>query len=391
MSQISGCKTEQRQRIVSIDIIRGISIFGIFLVNMMSFHSPLLYFDPYTWWHQGLDKYTYMFIDVFAEGSFYPLFGLLFGYSFVLFREKVVGQSLNFNVLAIRRLSFLLSVGMIHAFLIWHGDILIQYSILGFILIFLLALPERTLLYIGICLYGIPALFLQFWLFLNNWQSSQDVVTQFDLQAFQQSLHIYQHGAFGEITKQRLADWLITNNLGNSPFLLVSILPLFLIGAGFAKRRLLEKINGKIIRLKYIMLSLGLILKLAPYFFKGNPWAQYTQESMGGLCLAIFYGISIIKITQYDKMTKWLSPIAAVGRMSLSNYLFQSIISTYIFYGYGFGLYGKLSLFNGTILVMIIFMGQIIISNLWLKRFSVGPVEWLWRCVTYMKIVNLRK
>lgn len=137
MSQNSGCKTEQRDRIVAIDIIRGISIFGIFLVNMMSFHSPLLYVDPHTRWHQGLEKYTYRFIDVFAEGSFYPLFALLFGYSFVLFREKVVGQGMNFTVLALRRLFFLLVVGIIHAFFIWHGDILIQYSILGFIFIFL--------------------------------------------------------------------------------------------------------------------------------------------------------------------------------------------------------------------------------------------------------------
>ncbi|AGK52686.1 DUF418 domain-containing protein [Bacillus sp. 1NLA3E] len=391
MSQNSGCKTEQRDRIVAIDIIRGISIFGIFLVNMMSFHSPLLYVDPHTRWHQGLEKYTYRFIDVFAEGSFYPLFALLFGYSFVLFREKVVGQGMNFTVLALRRLFFLLVVGIIHAFFIWHGDILIQYSILGFIFIFFVTLPERSLLSSGLYLYGVPVLFLQIWLFVSTWFMNKDMTNQFDPRAVQHSLHIYQQGTISEITKMRITDWMVTNNTGNIPFLLVSIFPLFLIGAGFAKQKLLERSFKRISQMMYLMLSLGLMFKFVPYLFEGNPWAQYTQESIGGLCLAIFYGAAIIKITQHEKMTKWLSPIAAVGRMSISNYLFQSIISTCIFYSYGFGFYGKISLFSGTILVIIIFIGQIITSNLWLKRFSVGPVEWIWRCFTYMKVIKLRK
>lgn len=371
-------------RILSLDIMRGFSILGIFLVNMMSFHSPILYLNPHSFW-QGADKYTYRFIDIFAQSSFYPLFALLFGYSFVLFREKVVSQGLNFSALALRRLFSLLLIGMLHAFFVWHGDILIQFSLLGFILLFLLALPGETLLFGGVLLYGIPAIFLHLWLFILNGLTPNENLNLAKQLAAERSIQIYQQGSFLEITKQRIIDWLTTNNPENLPFLIVSILPLFLIGAGIAKLKWLEKHQRSIPYFLVFSLCIGLTFKSLPYFFIGNSLAQYTHNSIGGLSLAIFYATAIIKLSDYEKTKKWLLPFATVGRMSMGNYLFQSIVSTMIFYQYGLGLYGKVSLLSGTILVFAIFFLQIWLSQIWLNRFANGPVERLWRWIIYLR------
>ncbi|MGJ7919538.1 DUF418 domain-containing protein [Neobacillus sp. LXY-4] len=382
------------ERIISIDIIRGFSIFGIFLVNMMDFHSPLLYVEPLTWWSNPLDHTTYIVIDLMAQASFYPLFSIMFGFSIVLLLEKVKSRGLNQTMLVVRRLIVLLIFGLIHAFFVWHGDILIQYAMLGFILLFFLALSGRNLMAIGLSLYVIPVVFLSLILFIMATGIPSEELAVFDNEAAKQSIHVYSQGTFMDITEQRVNDWQSTNDLGNVPFLFISIFPLFLIGAGIAKLKWLEqpdKHRHRLTLLVIIMFVLGLFLKSMPYLLKGALFAQYVQDSIGGVCLAIFFGAFIVKIIERPRLKKWLSPLAAVGRMSISNYLFQSLLSSFIFYQYGLGLYGNVSLFTGTILVFVIFSFQILVSRLWLSRFSYGPVEWLWRVLTYMKPVKLRK
>jgi uncharacterized protein len=371
-------------RILSIDIIRGFSILGIFIVNMMYFHTPLLYLDPLSFF-QGSDRVTYIMIDIFAQGSFYPLFSLLFGYSFVLFRRKILNKSLNFKTMAVRRLFFLLLIGIVHAFFVWHGDILILYATIGFLLIFLLALPGKTLFLCGMLLYGIPALFLHILFFIVQLSAPNGNPGFINHSMAEKSMQIYQYGDFLAITKQRIIDWLTTNNLETIPFLVVTILPLFLIGAGLAKLGWLEKKQRSLPFIIVFSLCIGLLLKSMPYFFSENILAQYTQESIGGLCLAIFYGALLIRLSEFEMAQRWLQPFAAIGRISMSNYLFQSIVSTLIFYQYGLGLYGHLSLLFATLLAFAIFCVQAVLSLIWLKRFSHGPLESIWRAFIYLK------
>ena len=115
---------------------------------------------------------------------------------------------------------------------------------------------------------------------------------------------------------------------------------------------------------------------------------MYIQDGIGGLCLAIFYGATVIRTSANFYVKKWLNPFAIIGRMSISNYLFQSLVSTTIFYHYGLGLYGKVSLLQGTLLVLLVFIFQIILSQLWLKLFQFGPIEAIWRSVTYGKEIK---
>jgi uncharacterized protein len=373
---------DRQTRIVSIDIIRGFAIFGIFLVNMISFHSPFLYLDPSQWWEGRLDQITYIMIDVFAQASFYPLFSLLFGYSFVWLRDKAILQGLSFPMMAFRRLIFLLGVGLIHAFFIWHGDILYQYAILGFFLLFFLHLSGRTLLFSGLSLYGIPTIGFNLLLtFVPT--NGLDI---YDQQKAELSLSIYQNGTFSEITTQRITDWQLTNSFENFPFMVISIFSLFLIGAGVAKLKWLENpdLNQKTTYVLVITSVVGILVKLSPYLFTNDSQTQYLQDSIGGISLAFAYALIIFKIAKH----KWMQPLAYIGRMSISNYLLQSVLSTFLFYQYGLGMYGKISLFTGTILATVIFIFQIMLSQYWLKRYRYGPVEWIWRCMTYLKVIN---
>lgn len=382
------------ERVVSLDIIRGVSILGIFLVNMMSFHSPLLYIDPLTWWDGSLEKATYTFIDVFAQASFYPLFSLLFGYSLVLIRDKAQSRGLNFPVLAVRRLFMLLVIGVFHAFFVWHGDILIEYALLGFLVLPMLMFSGRTLLLFGTGLYGIPTILLVLLLMFASSGSQVTPSEMVDSKAVEQSLVVYQNGTFLEITTQRVNDWYYSNNLGNLPLFLISIYPFMLIGAGVAKESWLirsRQYRREIVILCCSTLLVGLIVKLLPYWLEENAVVQFAQDSIGGFSLTIFYGLWIVLLVEKESLRRWLTPFAAIGKMSLSNYLFQSVTATLIFYSYGLGLYGEMSLFEGTLLVFAIFVVQLLGSSIWLRYFSYGPVEWLWRLVTYGKLVKLRK
>lgn len=112
---------ESNERIHSIDVMRGFAILGIFLTNMLAFHSPMLYLNPYIWWSSKVDQNIYNFIDFFVQASFYPLFALLFGFGLMIIKRRSIDKGISFTPIAIRRLSLLLVIGCFHAFFIWQS------------------------------------------------------------------------------------------------------------------------------------------------------------------------------------------------------------------------------------------------------------------------------
>jgi uncharacterized protein len=381
-------------RILSLDVMRGFAILGIFLVNMISFHSPFLYIDPMKWWNDSLSKAAYTFIDIFAQASFYPLFSMLFGYGLVILMERSKQKQVNFYVIAARRLFLLLLIGIIHAFLIWHGDILINYAVFGFILLLFLKLSGRALMLTGTLLYMIPNMFIALLLTIGILAAPEEDWYPYNEQAAAASIEVYSHGSFSEITEQRERDWHQVNNLESFFIMLTDIFPLFMLGAGAAKLKWLENPERHRKKLLFIMLAsgiTGIILKVLPYLMKRNIAIDYIQDLFGGPLLSIAYAFIIVFLVNRKLAALFLSPLAAVGRMSLSNYLFQSLVSTFIFYSYGLRYYGKISLFEGTILAIAIFVVQAAISIFWMKYFYYGPMEWLWRSFTYLTLPKWRR
>ncbi|WP_253701803.1 DUF418 domain-containing protein [Bacillus sp. FJAT-27445] len=384
--------TLEGKRITSLDTMRGFAILGIYLVNMLSFHSPYLFIDPLTWWDKGLDRKVYILIDVFAQASFYPLFSMLFGYGLMMMRERTIGRGSNFKVVAARRLVFLLAVGMIHAFLIWPGDILITYACIGFIALFFLRLSGRALFATAIVMYIIPNLLLGLLLLAADMLGPVGEFSRFNYTDSQHALTVYGNGSFQEITEMRMYEWKFGNNSETFPIKLFSILPLFLLGAAVAKLKWLAEPKLHVRKLKaaaFGFLVPALAIKTLPYYGWEGYSAEFFQDIFGGPLLAIGYaGIVALAVEKFGVAA---GPLAIVGRMSMTNYLFQSFLSTFIFYGYGAGLYGNVTVALGTLLVFAVFLFQLFASTVWLKKFKYGPVEWMWRSFTYFTRQKMRR
>lgn len=382
-----------QDRIVSLDAIRGFALFGILIVNMMSFHSPILYEDPQTLWPSGWNRLTYMGIDVFFQASFYPIFSLLFGYSLNLFYERSLERSLQFETMAVRRFIFLLATGFFHAFFIWHGDILGAYALLGLLSLPFLKWPSKLLFTFAVFIYiAGHILFGAYFVWSTVLQA--DASPGYPHVAAVESIRSYQQGSFQAISEQRMADWFYENNPISLMLQLITIFPLLLAGAALAKNHLLEKETYISLRSKKWMISLffiGLVIKILPYIYEENRIATYLQDALGGPLLAVSYAFGIVILLKNKHTAKMIVPLSYMGKISMSNYLLQSIVSTLIFYQYGLGLYGKVSMVSGTLLAIALFSLQAAASVFWLNRFSFGPIEWLWRSFTYLQFPKMKK
>ncbi|MDX8343491.1 DUF418 domain-containing protein [Rossellomorea sp. YZS02] len=377
---------EQTERIVSLDVIRGFSLLGIFIINMISFHSPFLYLDPYTWWKTPEDVTLYPWIDVLVQASFYPLFAMMFGYGLGIQQQRAMDKGTSFYSFGIRRLLVLLGIGCIHAFLIWSGDILINYAMFGLVLLVFMRLSGKGLMWLGGILFLLPQTFFSILLVLMTFADPTGVTQYTNISALQDSVAAYASGSFSSIMGQRFEDWYIVNSPDNLLFLLLSILPMMMIGAGASKLRLLEKVSTY--KKMWMVtggstLLLGVAIKSLPLLIESNFAYSYIQDFLGGPFLSVSYAIILSLLLLNQKIMKWSKPLSSVGKMSLTNYLMQSIIGTLIFYSYGFGLYGEVTLTTGTMLAVGIYVIQVILSEIWLSKFQYGPVEKLWRVLSY--------
>lgn len=387
-------RMQKPDRILSIDILRGFSILGIFLVNMPSFHTPLLYINPLTWWDTNPDRGWYIFTDIFAQASFYPLFAFLFGFGAILLAQRLHSKGQSFPLIFSRRLLALLAFGCIHAFLIWHGDILINYALFGFLFILFHKMGGKILLVLGTVFYLVPFLLIALLMAVAQFFGAGDLDIPTDMEAVRQSIQVYRTGTFTEIIYQRLQDWYLVNNPVGAIVLFLSIFPLFLVGAGFAKLGILAWPGVYKKQLHIILavsLSIGLAFKLLPYLTASNYLTSFLQDTFGGPVLSLFYISAITLLLQRKAIFKIMKPLSYVGRLSLSNYLLQSILGTFLFYSYGLGKYGQISFSAGLLIAVVIFMIQVLASKIWLKYFRMGPVEYAWRFFTYWEKPHMRR
>lgn len=187
----------EKNRTIAIDVLRGFALIGILLVNMPTFHSPFLYLDSFTYWPSELDQFFSGIVDLFAQSNFYPLFAFLFGYGAMIIAERLQMKGIYFPTFFARRLTILLIIGCIHAFLIWNGDILITYAITCFFFILFYQLSGKMLLRIGIAIYCIPVLLTTFLPMQSQEHFGENS------KAIQTSIQNYSSGTVLDILKQR--------------------------------------------------------------------------------------------------------------------------------------------------------------------------------------------
>jgi len=400
------------ERIESIDLIRGFAIFGILLVNMQFYNAPFTFMLLNTpWWTGTADRIATWGIRFFAEGKFYPLLSFLFGLGMTLLMARMDLRGISFALVYRRRLFVLLLIGIVHGVLIWAGDILVTYAVLGFfLLLFRTRRPKTVLVWAVICwlfpvlLMGLAALFIE--MGRSFPQSAAQIDAAFTEAAVDyrtladKALTAYAHGTFGEMVAVRARELALqyTGLFAYGP----TIFAFFLSGMYAGRRwtsRDLPELLPHFRRGIWWMLAAAIIGNVVfataresssmavPSFMS---FLAVLGATVSAPASCFLFVTAAILVARQQAWTTRFSPLAAVGRTAISNYLFQSIVCTTLYNSYGFGLYGQVGPAAGVGITIALFCVQLFLSRWWLERFRFGPVEWLWRSLTYRTLQPMR-
>ncbi|MEK4181949.1 DUF418 domain-containing protein [Bacillus sp. FSL K6-1145] len=363
-------------RVELIDSLRGFSLLGILIVNMLNFQYDYDFekmFDS-SFWGQEFGVYL---TEILFQGSFYPIFSFLFGYSFIKLIESTKAKGLNTNAIVVRRGFGLIVLGMLHYIFIWNGDILLYYgACMLFLMMFMSSRIKTMLIWSGVL--GALSLVVSPYM-MKLVHGTDELLTD-----------VYAKGDYADILLSRITVeddmMIVTIILAIVSITLMPILgflfgtmtvgPFALLGMVIGKRgHLTEEDRGMAYRKGWVwVIVVGLALKCATFI--DTPWSEFVMI-LGGYVLAIGY-IQAFIVFYYSKAAEGLKRLlAGLGRLSLSNYLAQSIICTTIFYSYGLGLFGQMGSMFGLLLAVGLYTAQLFISYLYLKKWRRGPVEWM--------------
>ncbi len=405
-SQGQGVSVAEGDRLETMDMLRGVALLGVFLMNIEFFVRPLHDYGSGVPAGQGLDHVLGVLIYALVQGKFWVLFSLLFGMGFALMSSRAEAAGRPFVGLYLRRIILLGLFGAAHVLLLWVGDILLSYAITALLLLACVRLRGMPAGLAGMALYfGVGGLWLLMavGLFFLP-ESIQEPVRQ-EMAALAasgaQAQAVYQDGSFVEAVWQRIADYQ-TITLSNMLFQVPIILGVFLIGRWLvdsgrlqdpaANRPFFRKlaVGGLLLG----SLGVGAALALGTTFDPVEQVAQSTLAlvlmTLGSLPMALGY-LALLVLVSLGPMGRLLRVFVPAGRMALTLYLMQSLIASLIFYGYGLGLAEEFGRTAQVMMVVIVFALQVAFSHWWLARFRQGPLEWLWRAGTYLRWSPLRR
>jgi len=394
--------TDPKDRILSLDVLRGFALLGILAVNIWLFGLPLIgSIDPTAYGDFSGGNYAaWFFTHVFFERKFVTLFTFLFGAGVVLFTESKERKNQPALRLHFRRGFWLLVIGLAHAYLLWYGDILVGYALCGFVIVFVRRWRPRRLLILGLILFSLPALL---YLFAGIGYAVADPGTQGEIESqllsgfgadtsVDEEIAAYQGSWTDQLAyRAPIVFSLQTVGFAFESFWLYS--GLMLVGMALYKWGVLS--NERSTRFYRRLLTVGgvggISLILAGVWYReAVNWEIVPVVTFGvqfnywgSVLLALAYVAAIMLLCRAAAGGRIAGALSAVGRTAFSNYLLQTLIATTIFYGHGLGLFGTLdraALFG---IVVAIWAVQIPLSVAWLQRFRFGPVEWIWRTLTY--------
>lgn len=390
-------------RIEVIDILRGVALLGILLMNMEALSGPLdLSFtgiDPH--W-TGLDYGVDAAIYVLVQGKFFTLFSLLFGAGFAIMAQRAEAARRDFTPFYLRRSAGLLLIGLCHALLVWSGDILVIYALVSLPLLATREAPQRWLPAMGLATYlcaGVMMLLLGALVGMAAQVQGDGGSTASAIAQGQHTVELqrqaYGHGTFGQAVAQRASD--LGTALSGALIIGPEVLGMFLLGSWFARSgALAEPVRFERLyrRLRRVALPVGLALMLVsaawvPYLAPGTftpvTGAAYALSSVASLLMCLGYLAWIVHWHQH------LRVLAPMGRMALTQYILQSLVCTWVFYGYGLGAFETLPRAWQVPFALALFTLQVLLSHAWLRRFRFGPLEWIWRAMTYGRWPVLRR
>jgi uncharacterized protein len=404
-SQISPISLPERIEIL--DVLRGLAVCGILIGNMQWFSGygmmpPAVAQQSMTF----ADQVTHFLVHFFIEGKFYSIFSFLFGFGFALQIARAEERGDQTASLFKRRLFWLLVIGLLHAYLLWAGDILSIYAVMGFLLILFRRKTNGALLKWAFVLLAIPILtyillYILFVAFAPPNTSAMVNAAQIDM--WNDAVKTVPHSGYLQI----LTGYNLHYIVGRYASLILEmrlpkLLAMFLLGFYAYRRAIFQNLSSHqpfIRRVLKYGLVLGLVGNVAFAALAGAEAvippsaagiAGVISYAFGVPALALFFIALVATLWQKAAWRRLLAFLAPVGRMALTNYLLQTMICVLIFYGYGFGQFGRFGAGTATLIALAIFLFQIPMSALWLKYFKYGPMEWIWRQLTYRRRLNLR-
>lgn len=368
------------ERNATLDIIRGLSLFGILLVNIIGFYTPLPHVMLEFWFTNAKDIIWHQYLDIYVQSSFYPLFSLLFGYGIAMQFSKAQGLGRSFYSIAPKRMILIFVIGAIHAFLFWWGDILMTYAFCGLFVVALVRFKPVILLIVAFLLNGYFHLLYGGSLFLNGVFNLKVEQPALDIILLEKLITAYGTGSWLDVFMQRLTDLSVQFSANMWFISLITILPYMLVGAALAKWRIVERakeLKWMWVVLAVVFVAVGIVIKSLPIQLANTYGFSYLKVYVGGPILAFGYFAVIVSLCLLAPMQKLLSPLAKAGRMSLTLYILQSVICSLLFYNFGFGLFGKIDVFTGILIACGIFAVQLVVTELWLWKLKQGPLEWI--------------
>jgi uncharacterized protein len=377
-----------QKREVFLDFLRGFALLGILAVNLPLLAEQQIIPSKYSDDVSRLIKATIAF---FFTGKFFIIFSFVFGYGFSILIENLEKKNLNVKKIFSKRLIGLFCIGLFHAIFFYEGDILVTYAILGFFLFLIKDKTEETWKKY-ILMFWIISIFTNILLGVINFY--QHSVVHDSLIEMAKTASIEKQGNFLQVALQRSKELFFAYPviiLYNWP----SAFMMFIVGLLASKKKLLQ--NPQLIweqakgRKRYIFL-IAVLTNLCYSQLESSKNLYLSMFfgsllSVAGISLAFLYILVIIRIFFLQKTENFIvSLISNAGTMSLSNYLFQSIIAGFLFYGWGLGYYEKLSPLKYIIFIPLIYFLNLILSFFWKKISEIGPFEWVLRKWVYLKI-----
>lgn len=396
---------EAKQRHIILDALRGFALLGICLANFPEF-SLFTFLKPeavQSMPSHGIDLITKYFIYIFVDGKFYTIFSLLFGIGFSIILENNFKRGANALAVFYRRMLYLLLIGFLHLMLIWSGDILMLYAAVGMLLPLYRNLKDRTILIWAISLLVLPVLVDFICQFTGIYLSAKLVEWQ--------GLYCDRYG----ITDDNFAYWLRdARNYGDVIKFLIQgafermsefvdgnryfkVWGLFLLGYIIGRNKYFthpEDFRNFLKKAAIIGICIGLPLSVfyAWSAIEGKPWGLGAHSALylGSVYITAFGYVALFSLLYlWSRNGNLWKILASPGRMALTCYIGQSVLGMIIFYGIGFGYGADTGLFATEWIALGVFIFEIFCSWFWLKVFRFGPLEWIWRCLTYRKVFKL--
>lgn len=383
MTSPSGSPALASERFVALDSLRGLALFGVLMVNLLTIFRVSL-FDQFLplaeqarppGGSSSSDVLIARAVSIALESKAFVLFSLLFGIGLAAQHERTESRGVAFGRYVTRRLGFLLVLGLAHLFVVWNGDILTLYAVVGAIAALLMRrLRSGALLVVALVLLGMQALPLPYPPPFASFEDLQHHVAEARL--------VYGSGTFRETLAFRVHEvrpvaallfWVLARTLG-----------VFLIGACLWRAGILRGERRGLVR---ALAVLG-IASGAGVAWAGSAGVRFGRWNdaiyvWGALLLALGYAATVMIAFGSPHVARVLSLVAPLVRMALTSYLTQSIVLSAIFYGWGLGLFGRIGETRGAVIGLAIYVTQAVLAALWLRRYRFGPVEWSWRWFTY--------